>query len=289
MASDVIPRVSAISAAVTRVLGCNPGPFTLQGTNTYLVGRGRRRVLIDTGQGVPEYETVLAEHVASNDVDVSDVLLTHWHKDHVLGVDFVRRLFPRAALWKFPDDHDAEHAWASDIRPIADMATFDVDGGVLTAWHTPGHTADHCMFHFADGAGGALFTGDTILGAGSSVFEDLHSYMTTLGLVRDRLAGSTWQVGELYPAHGPVVRDPRAKVAEYIKHRLDREDQIVAVTRDLGTSGPVDAAAIVAVLYKEVNPAVWPRAERGVVQHLNRLAATGRMEAVGDRWQVRDP
>ena len=83
-----IPRVSQLTPRVLRVLGCNPGPFTLQGTNTYVVGSGRSRVLIDTGDGEqPEYYENLHNALKEADaIKLSSILITHWHQDHVGGI-----------------------------------------------------------------------------------------------------------------------------------------------------------------------------------------------------------
>lgn len=88
-----LAKISVLSDRVIRILGCNPGPFTLQGTNTYLVGKGKQRVLIDTGEGnQPDYIKLLREVLDSNTVKLSSIILTHWHPDHIGGLEEVLRL-----------------------------------------------------------------------------------------------------------------------------------------------------------------------------------------------------
>ncbi|KAA6408993.1 MAG: hypothetical protein FRX48_07337 [Lasallia pustulata] len=87
MATQLVPLedVQRLSPLVIRILGGNPGKFTLQGTNTYLIGTGPHRILIDTGEGLPTWTTLLSHLLASERATITLALLTHWHPDHTLG------------------------------------------------------------------------------------------------------------------------------------------------------------------------------------------------------------
>jgi glyoxylase-like metal-dependent hydrolase (beta-lactamase superfamily II) len=186
----------------------NPGPFTLQGTNTWLVGRDPCYV-VDPG---PLMEAHL-ERVVSDARDrggIAGIALTHDHLDHAEAAGELRRRAGGVPL-------AAARLQGADVR-VGDGDEF----GPLRAIATPGHASDHLAYV----AGGACFTGDAVLGEGSVfVWPDpgaLRGYLEALGRLR-ALALSV-----ICPGHGPVVLDPAAKLDEYIAHRLERERRLVA-------------------------------------------------------------
>ncbi|KAK3243951.1 hypothetical protein CYMTET_46420 [Cymbomonas tetramitiformis] len=215
-----------LSPVVIRVLGGNPGAFTLQGTNTYIIGSGTERIIIDTGEGATGYHdnllAALKEHHVSS---ITDILLTHWHPDHTGGVHSIRRTFPAARVWKRarPGGED-QYDRNGPFQNIEDGQCFATSGATLRALFSPGHADDHMSFILEEE--GNAFSGDNVLGEGTSVFEDFHQYMASLQRLRDckpRL---------IYPSHGPVIEDAMDRVDAYIKHRMDREAQILKAMQD---------------------------------------------------------
>ncbi|KAF7597156.1 hypothetical protein BBP40_009495 [Aspergillus hancockii] len=210
-----LPDISILSSRVTRILGGNPGAMHLQGTNTYLVGTGRSRILIDTGQGLPIWLTRLTHLLHSNNLSISHILLTHWHGDHTGGVPDLISYNPTLAEHVYKNLPDA------DQKPITDGQIFSVEGASIRAIFTPGHSVDHMCFLLEEE--NALFTGDNVLGHGYSVAQDLGRYMESL----DRMAGLHCGLG--YPAHGAVIDDLPAKLNEYIRHKEARVRGVLSV------------------------------------------------------------
>ncbi|OAL44744.1 metallo-beta-lactamase superfamily protein [Pyrenochaeta sp. DS3sAY3a] len=208
-----LPSVAQVTSRVLRVLGQNPGKFTYQGTNTFLVGTGPSRILIDTSGGEPEYATLLASTLESQNISIKYVLVTHWHGDHSGGVPDLLRLYP----------HLKDHIYKNDPEPgqqnIEDGQLFCVEGATVEAVHTPGHSEDHMCFILKEE--NAMFTGDTVLGTGTSAVEDLGLYMSSLQKIKERRC----QVG--HPAHGHTIEDLDSKLNKELASKYRRETQVI--------------------------------------------------------------
>ncbi|KAL6856714.1 polyketide synthase [Trichoderma novae-zelandiae] len=207
-----LPDVGHVSACVVRFLGGNPGDMQLQGTNTYLIGTGNSRILIDTGEGYPQWAVNVTRYLEDHDVSISHVLLTHCHADHTGGVADLLAHDPSIAIHK--------HKPSKDQKPIANGQVFPTRGATLRAVLTPGHTADHTCFVLEEE--NALFTGDNVLGHGYSVAECLGEYTKSLRL----MASLRCAIG--YPGHGDMIRNLPRKMATYIAQRDSREQQVYA-------------------------------------------------------------
>lgn len=146
--------------------------FTLQGTNTYIVGSGSSRLLIDTGQGIPAWAKIVSRTLEELNVSLKYVLLTHWHGDHTEGVPDLIRLYPHLSKAIYINSP------SRDQLPISNGQIFRVAGATIRALHTPGHSRDHMSFILEEET--AMFTGDNILGHGTTVVEELGIYMASL-------------------------------------------------------------------------------------------------------------
>ena len=243
---------------IRRLLAPNPGVYTLEGTNTWIVG-DEPTFVIDPGPDIPEH---LAE-VAREAGTVGAVLVTHDHPDHSPGA------IPFARLVGAPV-YAMRLAGADRLSPGQRVRAGDLD---LTAVHTPGHTSDHVAF-FEPGDR-VLFTGDAVLGRGTSFLDppegDLVRYLRSLRAMLDLDARS------IYPGHGPVVLRANDKLREYLAHREEREAQVVSALAE----GPRTITELVEVIYAGYPREVYPLAARSVLAHLLKLAGEGLAERTG--------
>ncbi|KAF4850389.1 Lactamase-like protein nscB [Colletotrichum siamense] len=273
-----LPEVDRLSPLCIRILGGNPGKFTLQGTNTYLLGRGSRRILIDTGEGLPSWIAAVKSTLEQEKATIETVLITHWHRDHQGGIQQLLELSPNSKIFKNqPEEGQSD---------IADGQKFAVDGVSLTAIFTPGHTVDHMAFVLEEED--AMFTADNVLGQGTAVFEDLATYLNSLEKMRHLFKGRA------YPGHGPVIENGASKIMEYINHRKTREEQVIRTLRskrNVGSDGgPSDAwtpMELVKVIYRDVPEELHVPASSGVIQILEKLEREDRVSQSGDRWTWR--
>lgn len=274
-------RVERLGPIVRRVLAANPSPFTYTGTQTYIVGTGEVAV-IDPGPDLPDHVAALVAAVA--DERVAAILCTHTHRDHSPASRPLQAATGAPIVGCAPlslDDSGprADEAFDSDYRPdrvLADGERLAADGWTLEAVATPGHTSNHLCLALAEDS--ALFSGDHVMGWSTTVVAppdgDMADYMASL----DKLLARDESV--YYPAHGPAVEDPNAHVRRLIEHRRLRERQIVGhVERGEGR-----IPAMVADIYADIDPRLFPAAGRSVLAHLVDLERRGLVRAEGERW-----
>lgn len=197
--------------------------FTYQGTNTYIVGTGTQRLIIDTSGGEPAWAKLLSATLESHGIALSHVLLTHWHGDHTGGVPDLRRLYPHLSTEIYKNEPEEGQ------RNISDGQLFDVEGATVRALHVPGHSDDHMCFILEEEQ--AMFTGDNVLGHGTSATEDLKTFTDSL----QRMADQDCVVG--YSAHGVVIDDLRAKIGGELGQKLRREKQVMQALERIRVRG----------------------------------------------------
>jgi glyoxylase-like metal-dependent hydrolase (beta-lactamase superfamily II) len=225
---------------VLRIVAPNPGPMTLEGTNTYLYGADPC-VVIDTGsEDAGHLEAIRV--AAADRGGIGLVLLTHSHGDHAAGAD---------------------QLGVEVVQPSGG----ETHGG-LRVLATPGHAADHVSFLSEDGV---CFSGDLVLGLGSTIVPPgdgaLTAFMSSLRLLQGE------EIDLIAPGHGPWVEDPTAKLAEYVEHREMRERRLLAALEH----GERSRAALLAEAWDDVPMELLPMAAMAMEAHLEKLEGEGRL------------
>lgn len=236
----------------------NPGPLTLTGTNTWIVG-SNPAWLIDPGPALPEHLQALSGELERRG-GLGGIALTHDHLDHSEAVAPLRERFPQAPVAAARGDVDVL---------LTDGGRF----GALEALALPGHAPDHLAYL----CGRVGFSGDAVLGQGSVfVAADpgaLAGYLQGLRRLRDR------NPAVLCPGHGPVIEAPRAKLEEYLAHRQDRERRLVAALDD----GARTVDQLLDTAWGEVSAGLRPVAAITLAAHLDKLAGEGRLPSGVER------
>lgn len=256
------PLTEVSDRVVTRLCP-NPGPMTLEGTNTWIVHApgSREGAVIDPGPLHEEHlQRVLAD-TQGRDAAVTTVLATHHHWDHIEGLDRFLELTGATA-----------HGAVTGLEPVADGEQIVVGDLVLTVVSTPGHTMDSVCFLLE--SDGVLFTGDTILGRGTTVVAHpdgaLGPYLDSLERIEELVRDGAVRI--IAPGHGPVVTEAAEVVSTYRTHRQERLEQVRAAVGPRGEMARRDLAEhVVATVYADVPREVWPAARQSVLAQLDYL------------------
>ncbi len=246
---------------IVGIRAANPGPFSLTGTNSWIVGRDPAW-LVDPGPALPEHLDALTQELNDRG-GLAGIALTHDHYDHSEAVPAIRERFAQAELAAARGDVDVV---------LCDGSSF----GPLQAVATPGHAPDHLAYI----VGEVGLTGDAVLGEGSVfVYPDpgaLASYLDGLRRLQQ------FQLALIGPGHGPPVLDPAGKLEQYISHRLDRERRLLEA---LG-SGLRTSDELLDTVWDDVPAILRPAAAVTLTAHLDKLAEEGRLPAEVERPEL---
>jgi glyoxylase-like metal-dependent hydrolase (beta-lactamase superfamily II) len=245
------------------IRAANPGPFTLSGTNSWIVGRGPAW-LVDPGPNLAEHVDALLTELQQRG-GVGGIALTHDHPDHTEAVPAIRARYPDAPLAAAHADADVRLTEGDRLGPLEAVAT-------------PGHAPDHLAYV----VGEAALTGDAILGEGSVFIAPdpgaMAAYLDALTRLRER------PLDVLCPGHGPPVFEARAKIDQYISHRLVRENRLVAALN----SGKRTVAELLDEAWDDVPAGLRPAAAVTLAAHLDKLSDEGRLPAGVERPALPD-
>jgi len=262
----------------TIILAPNPSIMTGPGTNTIILGSGiEGATVIDPAVADNAYLDAIIEEGAQRG-GIRRILITHGHHDHIDGAVALKERLG-VSIYAF----SREGVPMAD-EEIATGATFPAGADTLVAIHTPGHRFDHLCYLLQEQK--TLFAGDLLAGVGTVVIippeGDMQEYLDSLQHLQEM------DITEIVPAHGPTITDPRAKLTEYIAHRLDREQQVITALEVLPRG--VKIPEIVQYIYTDVDPKLHEVAAWSVEAHLLKLEHEGMAEKLEpDGWTLVRP
>lgn len=238
-----------VAEGILCVLAPNPSPWTLEGTNTWVIGmEGNGCVVVDPGPADAGHLRKVADSVPG---DIRAIVLTHAHIDHSEGAPDL------AELLRVP------------VVSHREVEGLDLGAMTLRMHKTPGHSSDSVCVTVSHAGGNYLMTGDTVLGRGTTLVAHpdgrLDEYFESLRYLRDHCLEQ--QVDILLPGHGPISQTPVELIEFYEKHRLERLEQVRAAL----AQGASTVQEVTAVVYSDVDPKVLPAAEMTVAAQLEYL------------------
>lgn len=277
-------EVAEVAPGVRRVVARNPSPFTLYGTGTYILGRGRVAV-VDPGPADEAHIHAILR--ATSGEAITHMLVTHTHMDHSPGcrllaahTDAKTYGYGGHGAGKIAAGVVVEEGGDMDFEPdvrVRDGDTIDGDGWSVECVHTPGHTSNHICYAVAqNGLGHALFSGDHVMGWSTSVISppdgDMANYMDSLDLLLSRDDVVYW------PTHGPAITDPKPHVRAFIEHRREREREIIHCL----ATGTKRIAEMVPTMYAKVPSYLHAAAGRSVFATMALLVDRGDVACDGE-------
>ncbi len=274
-----------LEPGIRRILCPNPSPMTYWGTNTFVLGEGRVGV-VDPGPDMPTHLDAILAGLARGE-EVGAILVTHAHVDHSPGA---RTLAARtgAPVYAYGDARAGRSQVMRDLvaagmtsggegvdqdfvpdEVMADGDRTEIGGLTVEAIWTPGHFANHLSFAVGD----AVLVGDHVMAWASSLVSPPDGDLTAFMASCERLHARNDRI--FYPAHGPAIEDPAARLDWLIGHRKGREAEILAHL----ANGPATVATLTRTIYTETPATLLPAAERNVFAHLIDLKTRGLVTA----------
>lgn len=251
-------------------------------TNCYLIYNSNELLVLDPGSPYEDEQAALAgciHSLLSDGRKLREIVLTHVHPDHVGGVNVLRKQLGEettVAAHRLTAEPLSESVRVDRFIEDDDLLVLNGSPQLeLRAMHTPGHARGHLCFH--EERTGTLISGDNIVGLGSVLIDppegNMSTYLNSLERVR-----ALPDLSVIFGGHGPAIANPYEKIDEYISHRLDREQKILAAVRE-GADTP---EKIVELAYTDVSPKAHAMAQRAVLAHLEKLVDDGKVQRTAE-------
>ena len=296
-AFDLVPdQATEVAPGVRAVVANNPSPFTFKGTVSYIIGRGKVAIL-DPGPDDDAHIAALLNAVRGE--TVTDIFVTHTHRDHSPGVPKVKAATGATVYAQGPHrlarplhigetrrlDASADMEFRPDVA-LDDGAVVSGDGWTMEAVATPGHTANHMAFAFKESD--LLFSGDHVMAWSTSIVAPPDGAMSDYMASLEKLARRTEPI--YLPGHGGPVREAPRFVQFCIRHRQGREASIMHRL----AKGEADIPTLVKAIYIGLDPRLVGAASLSVLAHLEDLVARGIVAtegppSIGGRYRLAGP
>ncbi len=274
-------EVAEVAPGIRRLVARNPSPFTLYGTGTYILGRGKVAV-VDPGPADPPHIRALLDGLQGE--TITHLLVTHTHMDHSPGCRLLKEhtdaktyAYGPHGAGKLEPGVPVEEGGDMEFEPdwrVRDGDVIHGDDWAVECIYTPGHTSNHMCYQLRGSA--ALFTGDHVMGWSTSIISppdgDMAAYMASLQRLLERDDRVYW------PTHGPCIDDPKPLVSAFIAHRREREEQIFACVAD----GVFEIKEMVPLMYTDLPEFMHPAAARSVLAAAVYLVQKGELATDGE-------
>lgn len=252
-----------VSTRISLVRAPNPSAMTLTGTNSYLIDCGNgQAVCVDPGPPIERHVDALLDRASQLHCEIALIALTHTHPDHAPAAPMLAERTGAAIAAHFRSEF-------RHTRDLHDGETIAIGDTRISVVEAPGHTFDHLAYY--EPREGALFTGDVVLGEGYVVIAPPNGAMRPYQQTLQRLFDEFPDARVIYGGHGEPVRDPQAKLREYIAHRQSRQQEILMALQH----GPQTIPGLVRTIYRDTNPILWPAAARQMLAYLIALEQEG--------------
>ena len=274
-------KIHDVSPLIRRIVAPNPSKFTFRGTGTYIVGRGNVAV-IDPGPIIESHIAAILN--ALSEETITHILITHTHSDHSPAAKPLQaacgaRIYGCEISRNRSDSEESEPVEESVDSKFSPTVTLKHgqlikgDGWTMECVHTPGHLSNHFCYRLLEEQ--ALFSGDHVMGWSTSVIippdGSMSDYINSLKLL---LQGDD---KVYYPTHGPPITDPIPFVESFLHHRKQREQEII----ECFYQGIDKISGMVAVVYRDIDPALHPAASRSMLATMIKLWEEGRVKCDG--------